>query len=87
MYTVNSRYLKYSVLYLELFHNLNKTLGPFSINSSGVTTHYFELFFRSPEFEISRVDCSYIYEINNLYTLKSSLIDEITDHGDTKKFF
>ena len=34
---------------LELCPNSNKTLGPFSINSNGVTTRYLERFFRSPE--------------------------------------
>ena len=37
--TVNSRYL-------ELCPISNKTVGPFSINSSGVTTRYLELFSR-----------------------------------------
>ena len=35
--------------YLELCPNSNKTLGPFGIISSGVTTRYLELFSRSPE--------------------------------------
>ena len=41
---VNSRYLDISnTRYLELCPNSNKTLGPFSINSSAVTTRYLEL--------------------------------------------
>ena len=64
--TINSRYLDISnTLYLELCPNSNKTLSPFSINSSRVTTRYLELsisrtFYPVPwEFEISRVDCYY----------------------------
>ena len=41
IYTVGSRYLEHA--YLEHRAISNKTLGPFSTNSSGVTTRYLEL--------------------------------------------